>query len=137
MNLARLLSMPSAITVRRSEGRFSISAPKIGLSFKLLDNVIGVSLICVLATSAFVLSLQRQQLVDGAQAATNRLSTAIEASLEHAMLRNDRATIDQMVQAVLGQQSIEPLRILDPQGVVQVSSDANDVGKHLDYADPT
>jgi HAMP domain-containing protein len=53
------------------------------------------------------------------------------------MLHNDRATINQMVQAEMGHESIEHIRILDAQGIVQVSSESSDVGRRFDYTEPT
>ena len=118
MDFSRLLSFKFVVpTPRRSAEAGSGFAPfKPGLSFKLLLIVVGVSLIGVLASSSLVLTLQRQQLIDSAQTATMRLSDAIKASLEHAMLNNDRAMVNQIVQTEVGEKGVERIRILDTRG---------------------
>jgi nitrate/nitrite-specific signal transduction histidine kinase len=110
---------------------------KPGLSLKLLVIVIGVSLINVLVSSFLVLTLQRRQLIESTQAATIRLSDAIEAGLEHAMVENDWPLVDHMVQSVVAEERIKRIRILDAQGVVQVSSSAEEVGERLDRGEPS
>ncbi len=125
MNLLRLSLIP-----RRHAFRF-------GLGFKLLILVVGASLIGVLTSSFLVLTLQRQQIEDNALSATTHLSNGIQSSLEFAMLRNDRVMIDQIVQTMVNKRNVEHIRILDSRGIVQVSSEAWEVGDQFDYSQPT
>jgi nitrate/nitrite-specific signal transduction histidine kinase len=140
MDSYKLPSLESELTKttpRPSTGRrpgFSLFRP--GLQFKLLQIVIGVSLIGVLVSSLLVLTLQRQQLIDSSEAATTRLSNAIEASLGHAMLVNDWTHINQMVQDVVVEENVERIRIIDAQGNVHVSSQPAELGERLDRAEP-
>jgi nitrate/nitrite-specific signal transduction histidine kinase len=101
-----------------------------------LQIVIGVSLIGVLVSSLLVLTLQRQQLIDSSEAATTRLSNAIEASLAHAMLINDWTHINRMVQDVAVEENVERIRIIDAHGKVHVSSQPAELGERLDRTEP-
>ncbi len=118
----RILPSPAGFDVAR-----------IGLRFKLLVLVVGVSLIGVIASSALVLTLQRQQLIDAAVAGTDDLSDVVRASLEHAMLHNDDVALMNMVGSMSGREAVESIRILDARGVVQNSSESEEVGQQLDY----
>lgn len=108
-----------------------------GLNSKLSLLIIFVSLIGVLASAALILTLQRQQLEETALQATNRLSAAINSSLEQAMLRNDRAMMSEIIRAMVDKQSIEHIEILDNAGNVHVSSVPSEVGQRFTYAMPT
>ena len=94
--------------------------------------VVGVSLIDVLLVSFLVLTVQRRQLVDSTQSAIIRLSDTVEAGFLHAMIENDWSLVDQMVEGVVAEESIERIRILDAQGVVRISSDSEEVGDRFD-----
>ncbi len=107
-----------------------------GLGLKLLLIVVGVSLTGVLASSFLVLTLQRQELIDAAQAESAHLSRAVEASLEHAMLNNDWAVIDRMIQSVATGAGFERVRILDARGVARASSAPEEVGTPIDRSQP-
>ncbi|MBI5305697.1 MAG: GAF domain-containing protein [Chloroflexi bacterium] len=107
-----------------------------GLSFKVLLIIVSVSLIGALTSSALVLTLQRQQLIDNSLSATTRLSDGIQASLEYAMFLNDREMANQIIQRIVQKQGIERIRILDAGGAVTVSSLPGEIGKHFDYSNP-
>ncbi len=119
-----------------SEPHSGFSLFKPGLSFRLLLIVVGVSLIGMLVSSLLVLTLQRQQLIDSSEAATTRLSNAIEASLGHAMLTNDWALVNQMIQDVVVDENVERIRIIDALGKVRVSSIPAEMGTLLDRTEP-
>jgi nitrate/nitrite-specific signal transduction histidine kinase len=109
---------------------FSLFAAR--LSLKLLLIVVGVSLIGSLVSAFIVLTLQRQQIIGHAQATATRLGNAVEASLEHAMLTNDRAMASEIVQAIVSEEGIERIRVLDPKGVARISSTPAEIGEHFD-----
>jgi HAMP domain-containing protein len=109
----------------------------IGLNQKIWLIIVGVSLIGVLASSFLVLTLQRQQLADSALTATTRLSSAVQSSLEQAMLLNDRQMVSQIIQTMVRADSVEHIRILDARGVVYISAIPSEVGLRFDYSDPT
>jgi nitrate/nitrite-specific signal transduction histidine kinase len=109
---------------------FSLFAAR--LSLKLLLIVVGVSLIGSLVSAFIVLTLQRQQIIGHAQATATRLGNAVEASLEHAMLTNDRAMAGEIVQAIVSEEGIERIRVLDPKGVARISSTPAEIGEHFD-----
>jgi hypothetical protein len=81
MDLSRLLSAPHVIPLQNH----SLSAPlrfrfsRLGLGFKLLVIVVAATVFGVLTSSAMILTLQRQQLIDTTQAAITRLSNVVEA----------------------------------------------------------
>jgi nitrate/nitrite-specific signal transduction histidine kinase len=139
MDFSRLPSSRFVIPIPRrsadSKSCFPLFKP--GLNLKLLLIVLGVSLINVLVSSFLVLTLQRRQLIESTQAATIRLSDTIEASLEHAMVENDWALVDHMVQSVVAGERIKRIRILDAQGVVRVSSSSEEVGERFDRGGPS
>ncbi len=139
MNFSRFIPFNSAIpTQRRSaEAKSGFALFKPGLGVKIMLIAVGVSLIGVVASSFFVLTLQRQQLIDSSLTATRQLSNTIKAGLEHAMLSNDRATAGQIVQSMVGEGGIQRIRILDAQGVVQVSSIPMEVGVQFDRTQST
>ncbi len=138
MDSPKLLSSKSVIpTLRRSAHIHSVlSLFKARLNLKLLLIVVSVSLIGSLVSSFIVLTLQRQQLIGHAQATATRLSDAVEASLEHAMLVNDRAMAGQIIQAVVSEEGVERIRVLDADGVAQISSTAAEVGERFDRSQP-
>ncbi len=116
--------------------RCALKRPTPNLSFKLSLLVIGASLLGVWASTALVLSLQRQQLVDTALATTHRTGMLVQAGLHDAMLRNDRAQINTIVQDIAQLQGIEHIRILDARGIVRTSSTPAEAGQIFDYSMP-
>jgi nitrate/nitrite-specific signal transduction histidine kinase len=137
MDFPKFLPSKFVTSIRRrsTEGHPAFSFFKPGLSFKLLLVAVGVSLAGVLVSSFLALIYERHQLVNNAQAATTRLSNAVEASLEHAMLSNDRAMAGEIVQSIVDGEGIETIRILDARGVVRISSTAVDIGERFDRSE--
>jgi nitrate/nitrite-specific signal transduction histidine kinase len=138
MDFSRLLPSRFVIAIPRRSDDVHSGFPlfKPGLNLKLLLIVVGVSLIGTLVSSFILLTFQRQQLIDHTQATITRLSNAIEASLEHAMLKHDQAMAGEIVQSVMGEEGIESIHILDARGVVQISSTPTEVGEHFDRTEP-
>ena len=138
MDFARLRSAASVIPSRKHSvtERFRSHSSRPGLELKLILIVIGVTLLGVFTSSALVLTLQRQQLVETTQAAITRLSNTLEASLEHAMMDGDRTMLSQIVQTMVSREGVEHVRIVDMHGRVQVSSIQTEIGSHFAQTDP-
>ncbi len=121
----------SPAILQRLKGRSPGNGARVGL--KLLVIVIAVSLAGVIGSSALVLALQRQQLIEGAKTASSRLGVAMVTSIEHAMLDNDHSMIQQTLQAVAETGDwTEAIRILNVSGEVRVSSDRMEIGQRVD-----
>jgi nitrate/nitrite-specific signal transduction histidine kinase len=138
MDFSRLLPSRFVIAIPRRSADVHSGFPlfKPGLNLKLLLIVVGVSLIGTLVSSFILLTFQRQQLIDHTQATITRLGNAIEASLEHAMLKHDHAMAGEIVQSIMGEEGIESIHILDTGGVVRISSTPTEVGEHFDRTKP-
>ncbi len=139
MDLGRLLSKPIGIPFRANalSPHVQIRSPIRGIGLKLLLIVFGVSLFGVITSSALILTLQRQELIDSTQSSVTHLGNAIAASLEQAMLRNDRVALNQMIQTIAGKGNGEQIRILDKQAVVQASSIPAEIENRLNRTDAT
>jgi nitrate/nitrite-specific signal transduction histidine kinase len=138
MDARRLAVSEAAICEPKYGGKAGISGSlfKPGLNFKILSFIIGVSLISVLAFAFLLFSFQRRQVIHNAQSATTALSNMVEASLHHAMLTDDWAMANDVVQAVVVEHTIDTVRILDTHGVVGLSSMPDEVGRRFDQMEP-
>lgn len=125
---------PTSISDRITE--LTLRAFKPGLRFKLLSLVIGTSLISVLISTFMLFSFQRQQIAQNAQAATTTLSNTIESNLLHAMLTDDWRMVNEIIQAVVDEETVDTVRILNARGVVRASSTPYEVGTRFDPAQP-
>ncbi|MDD5467885.1 MAG: GAF domain-containing protein [Anaerolineales bacterium] len=87
--------------------------------------------------SNFVLfSFQRRQIVQNAQAATTTLSNTIKSNLRHAMLNEDWKMVNDILQAVVAEGSVDTVRILNARSTVSASSIPSEVGIQFDRAQP-
>jgi nitrate/nitrite-specific signal transduction histidine kinase len=113
--------------------------PKVkqGMEFKLFLIAACISLVGVLVSSFLVLTWQREQLIADAQETTSHLGNVIEAGLEHAMLRNDRELINQIIKDQAQTHFLSRIQVLNNLGVVKVSSDPADIGQTLQDTSPT
>ncbi len=119
--------------VARSKSIFSFQRSKLG--FELLIIVVGTVLLGMVFSSILILSLEQQQLEDSARASARRVSTVIQASLEHAMLTNDTAMLDQMMKSVASEVGLH-ICILDVDGRVRLSSIPDNVDQRFAPGDP-
>src|SRR3990172_6412702 len=110
------------------ESNISLLIFKPTLKVRIIFLIVIISLVTTLVSTLLSLNHQRQHLIESAQSATSALSSAIEANLRHAMLTVDREMIADSVQAVVAEESVEALRILNDQGIVRVSSVESEVG---------
>jgi nitrate/nitrite-specific signal transduction histidine kinase len=97
--------------------------------------IVSASLIIVLVSSLLSLRYQKEQLIASAQSSASALNNAIEANLQHAMLTGDRGMIGEIVRAIVAEGSVESLRILNDQGLVQASSVDGEVGIRFTQAE--
>ena len=132
MNFSRMRSVNvvALLLARLSELRLTWASFTPGLGGKFLLIAVAVALLSVITSSLLVLSFERQHIIENTETASHPLSTAIWASLEHAMLSNDRPMVDQIVQTMVHHGGVGRIRVLDPSGIVRRSS-ADDVGTRL------
>lgn len=136
MDLSRVQFHAGGYAFPRLAARFRQHLSGYGLGVKLLVIVVGVSLIGVAASAILILSLQQQQLIATTQSAVARLSRVVNASLEHAMLNNDRVALSQTVSSIASTPgAMERVRILDGEGVVRVSSSPSEVSHRYSQTD--
>jgi nitrate/nitrite-specific signal transduction histidine kinase len=103
-----------------------------GLRFKLLLLVFGISLIIMLSSTFLLFYFQRQQVIDNIQSSSLALSNTIEANLQHAMITRDPTMVNEILRAVVAEQTVDMLRILDAQGIVRASSIPGEIGSQFD-----
>lgn len=106
-----------------------------GLRFRLLFLIIGVALICLLATIYFLYSIQSQQLIENARSSTTALSNMVEANLRHAMQDDDWSMVNDIVLIAHAENTIDSLRILNLQGEVLASSNQSELGFRFKQTD--
>ncbi|MCK4897371.1 MAG: GAF domain-containing protein, partial [Anaerolineales bacterium] len=102
---------------------------KPALRLRLLLIIISASMIIVLVSTILLLNYQRRQLIETATSTTTTISNAIKANLKHAMLTGDGELVNESVQAVVAEQSVDVLRILNDQGLVSASSVDGEIGR--------
>jgi nitrate/nitrite-specific signal transduction histidine kinase len=131
------LSAPEAVKPGRVGGHPASIPSRIdrGLRFKLIFFIVGVSLVSVLASTFLLITLQRKQLVDNARAETTTLSSIVESSLQHAMLAENKEMVEEIIWAIAASPTINKIRILDAQGTVSATSDAQEIGSHFEKTD--
>ncbi len=120
-------------TILKGKGDYPF---RMSLNFKFILILAGVLLIGVVTSSILVLNLQREQLIDGIEAASMHANSAIEAGLDHAMLTNDITMEKSIIQSVVSPGGIERVQIMNVQGVVMLSSDPAGVGRQFDPNEP-
>ncbi len=94
------------------------------LGIKFLAIIFGTVLIGTVLSSVLVLVQQHGQLMDDAHRSVQRVGTTMQASIEHAMLTNNRTMIAQLLQAVATEAGFRQISILDKDGRVWVHSEA-------------
>lgn len=102
-----------------------------GLRTKILGAMALVLAITVGGSFLVLIHYQRAQLLRNTSQASAHLANTIRATLEHAMMANDPAEIQRVVQTVGEQPGIEGVFVLDHAGTVKVSSDPGQLGQNL------
>lgn len=127
MNFLKLPLFQLASDQTNGHARFRIS-----LNIKLLLLIIAVLLIGVFTSSILVLNLQRQQLIESSETAAQHANNAVRASLEHAMLNSDLPMANVIAASVVSPNGIELVQVINTQGVIRISSDVSEIGRHYD-----
>ena len=99
------------------------------LRVRLLFIIAGASMVIVLVSTILLLNYQRRQLIETATSTTTTISNAIKANLKHAMLTGDRELVNDSIQAVMAERSVDGLRILNNHGLVSASSVEGEIGR--------
>jgi nitrate/nitrite-specific signal transduction histidine kinase len=102
---------------------------KTALRFRLLFIIVAASMTIVLVSTILLLNYQRHQLIETATSTTTTISNAIEINLKHAMLTGDGELVNESIQAVVAERSVDVLRILNDQGLVSASSVDGEIGR--------
>lgn len=110
---------------------FKIS--RLGVRFLIL--VIGTVFLGVLLSSALILSLKQQQLVDNTRVSVQHTSDVIWASLEHAMLSEDKPMLDGMF-STIAREAGANIRLVKTDGQIWLSSIPGESMKRTELNDP-
>ena len=78
-----------------------------------------------------------REAVDRISESAASLSDIIKAGLEHAMQSRDRAGLEAILAEVRRHEDVVGVFVVDKTGVVRVSANPADVGRHIPIADPT
>lgn len=137
MDISRLVTSDSAIEKPKGEydARTGLRVFKNTLKFKLPLIIVGIVLFSVLFSTALLLNLQRRHFIETARSSALTLSNTIESNLNHAMLSGDWKMINKIIEAVVAEDSVDTLRILDEEGIVGSSSVAGEAGTRLVQAE--
>lgn len=106
-----------------------------GLKVKLIFIVVVVSLASVLLSTFLLYGFQRSQLIENAETATAALSNIIAANFRHAMIIKDWIMVEDILKDVAAEPSVDAVRILNPDGMVIVSSIPGEIGTVIDPSD--
>jgi nitrate/nitrite-specific signal transduction histidine kinase len=98
--------------------------------------VSAVSLLSVLISTVLMYTIQRRQILNSAELATNALSNTITANLRHAMNFVDWDMAREMIDAVVLEGTVNSAQIINAQGKIRVSSQAEPVGYQYDRSEP-
>lgn len=108
-----------------------------GLRFKiavgLIIPLLGVS--AVLSYPEYV--SHRQLMMENLKLTASNVGKIIESGLHHAMLTNDFAAVQQIVDDIAEQQGVDGLFLLDRQGQVVISTERSMIGAMIELSDPT
>jgi len=125
------MASETAITAPKEghESRARLRILKPNLRLRLLFIIAGASIVIVLVSTILLLNYQRRQLIETATSTTTTISNAIEANLKHAMLTVDAELINDSIQTVMAERSVDGLRILNNHGLVSASSVEGEIGR--------
>jgi two-component system NtrC family sensor kinase len=102
------------------------------LKFKVTLFVTVALSAAMVAFTLAVVQYQRTALLDEAAAHVTRLSEVITQSTRFAMLQNQPAYVDRIIQDVAGLESIARVRIMNKEGKIIHSTDALELGRTVD-----
>ena len=99
------------------------------LETKLFVVMLSVLLLSLTALGFALTRLQRRHLEADRIASASRISEVVRQSTSYSMLRNDRAALQKIVDAIGASSGVLGLRISDAQGTVAFSSTHSDLGR--------
>ncbi len=102
------------------------------ISYKLIAAVGSVTLVIIGIFAYVILSAHQEQLISELRRNANQLSETIKSSTRYDMLTNQRERVLRIITTIGKQDGIQKVRIFNKDGVIQVSTDASDLGKKLD-----
>jgi signal transduction histidine kinase len=107
------------------------------LRFRITAGVL-ITLLAILSLFFYVhFAAYQLLLMRNLQSSATNTNQVIQGSLEHAMMSNDLATIQQIIDDIGRQAGVRALFILDKKGHVAISRDHGMVGQTLDMTDAT
>ncbi len=74
----------------------------------------------------------RTLLMEEAVAAADKINETIIKTTYHKMLEDDRQSVYEMIQEAGKQEGVEQIRIITPEGDIRFSTDAEEIGNHLE-----
>ena len=106
------------------------------LSLKLIVSL-GLVIVAGIGTFAYVsLNNLREQLIDEVIVGATRISDTVKASTRYDMLINQRDALQNVIDTIGKQKSIEKVRIFNKEGVIMFSSHKEEMGLTVDkYGD--
>ncbi|WP_324716126.1 ATP-binding protein [Carboxydochorda subterranea] len=105
------------------------------LLLRILTITISTCLVGALLSLVLLGYVHRRELLRVNLRSAETVARLVEASLEHAMLRNDRAMAARIVESLVSEGNLEKVRVLDTGGAVRLSSVPDEVGTILDKTD--
>ncbi len=102
------------------------------ISTKLISSLLAVMLIIFALLGYLTIGLHRQHLEAAALASAERVSDVIKRSTTYYMLHNDRQGLYHSIQTMAGEPGMIKVRILDPVGKINYSTDPAEVSRVLD-----
>jgi two-component system NtrC family sensor kinase len=88
--------------------------------------------VVLVAAGAWNLRLQRSHLTHLLELQGTRCAEVIRRSTREAMMRNDPAELDRIIQTIASQPQIERIRVFDKQGRISISTRREEVGTMVD-----
>jgi two-component system NtrC family sensor kinase len=102
------------------------------ISYKLIAAVGSVTLVIIGIFAYVILSAHQEQLISELRRNADQLSETVKSSTRYDMLTNQRERVLRIITTIGKQDGIQKVRIFNKDGVIQVSTDAFDLGKKLD-----
>jgi PAS domain S-box-containing protein len=99
------------------------------LGLKLILFVGAVLLVYTVVFLFFVLRVERDESLAAAEADAVRLSNTIRESVEYEMLKGQRESVQDIVEAITQQHGIEQVSIFNKDGEIVISNNSEDVGR--------
>ena len=134
--MPRIASFPW-VRLIREELASARAKLKSRLGLKLLAVVVITVFLGTVLSSILILTQEHQHLITTAHNSAQDVGRVVQASLEHAMLSNDKAMLDAMLEILASESSLKRVSILTTDGRVWLSSAPAEPGQRFEAGDPT